>query len=124
MNRCSVSEEETTNALNALYQVPIPIPEVQTIQLAYTHGAAPGPTLVDGRHLGQNHQYHNFDDVSGGGKKNHGTKPVSNAVGHSSFMNLSNSSNDQPPSSKRSLKKHANKSPMEFKAEERSGIDT
>ena len=123
MNRCSVSEEETTNALNALYQVPVPVPEVQTIQLAHTHGAASGATLAHNRHLGQNHQYHSFDDVSSGGKKNHGTKPVSNTVRHNSFMNRSNSSSDQPPSTKTSLK-HADKPPLVFQADERSGIDT
>ncbi|CBI36808.3 unnamed protein product, partial [Vitis vinifera] len=120
MNRCSVSEEETTNALNALYQVPVPVPEVQTIQPVHTHGAASGATLADARNLGQNHQYHSFDAASSGGKTKHGTKPVSNVARHSSFMNLSNSSSDQLASTKRSLK-HVDKSPLEFNTEERSG---
>lgn len=123
MNRCSVSEEETTNALNALYQVPVPVAEVQTIQPVHTHGAASGATLADARNLGQNHQYHSFDAASSGGKTKHGTKPVSNVARHSSFMNLSNSSSDQLASTKRSLK-HADKFPLEFNTEERSGTDT
>ena len=67
MNRCSFSEEETTNALNALYQVPIS--GIQNNQQSYPVGTATGGTLVEAQHLNQNCQDLSFCAVPSGGKK-------------------------------------------------------
>lgn len=108
MNRCSVSEEETTNALNALYQVPVP--EVQTVQAVHTQGARSVETLADAKYLGKNHQYCGFDVASSGGKGRH---DISKSVRHDSLINLAHFSSDQPAIPKRALT-----------AEDKTGIDT
>uniref|UniRef100_A0A2P2MAH3 CW-type domain-containing protein n=3 Tax=Rhizophora mucronata TaxID=61149 RepID=A0A2P2MAH3_RHIMU len=87
MNRCSFSEEETTNALIELYQVPAR--EGQTI-LQGNPGEVASKVTLAGIHLNQNFQ--NIDtDVSTGAKKNHGLRESSNAMQKDGSVQLSNS---------------------------------
>ncbi|KAK9292421.1 hypothetical protein L1049_020391 [Liquidambar formosana] len=101
MNNCSFSEEETTNALNALYQVPIP--EIQNNQKSYPDGAASGVPLADIRNLNQNHIDHSFNVAPGDGKKKRGSNST---MKREAFFKSS---------------KNVNQSSLEFSAEKRSG---
>lgn len=82
MNRCSVTEEETTKALIALYQ--LPAPESQANPNSNPGGFFSGATLANFRHPDQN-----LRDSSG--KKKHGLKVTSNAANKDSPTQLSNS---------------------------------
>ncbi|XP_034685577.1 uncharacterized protein LOC117914375 isoform X2 [Vitis riparia] len=77
LNHCDISEEETTKALNALYQ--LSIPESQTSMHNHVNGIASGVTLDDVRHPGQNHQNPSSHDMPNEGKKKYGCKKMSNA---------------------------------------------
>ncbi|XP_057460813.1 cysteine-tryptophan domain-containing zinc finger protein 7-like [Actinidia eriantha] len=109
MNRCSVSEEETTKALIAIYQVPVS--ENQNNQHGHPSGALPGLSLADASHFGQNRQNLGFRAVPSGGKKN-GTKDVSAAFSQVGPAQLPNSvkKNPQAAVKSRSLNS-ANQSP-------------
>ncbi|KAA8536866.1 hypothetical protein F0562_029344 [Nyssa sinensis] len=74
MNKCSFSEEETTNTLNELYQ--IPIPDIKNNQLSFP-GAASGVTLANTQSLEQIPQDVGFNFAPSGGKSKHGLKAVS-----------------------------------------------
>lgn len=93
MNRCSVSQEETTNALNALYQVPIS--GIQNNQQSYPVGTATGGTLVEAQHLNQNCQDLSFCAVPSGGKKKLEAKVVSNVAPHSGSKDAMNFKKNQ-----------------------------
>ena len=93
MNRCSVSEEETTKALIAMYQVPVP--ENLNNQHGHPSGVLPGLSLADASHCGQNCQNLGFLAVPSCGKKN-GTKDVSTALGQVSPAQFPNSVKKNP----------------------------
>ena len=76
MNNCNISEEETTKALNALYQ--LPVSESQNNLQNHVSGTALG-VLGDVQHLDQNHQNVSAQVVSNQGKKKHGLKEIANA---------------------------------------------
>lgn len=83
MNRCSVSEEETTKALIALYQ--LPAPESQNNLHNNPGGYFSGATLANFRHPDQNPQNFGWHTALGNGKKKHvtnneGPTQLSNSV--------------------------------------------
>ncbi|XP_058076583.1 cysteine-tryptophan domain-containing zinc finger protein 7 isoform X2 [Magnolia sinica] len=86
MNKCTISEEETTKALNALYQVPIT--ENQNNPHSRYDGAS-GMTVADVRHPDQSHEF-GSQAMPGGGKKKHGSKDASSALSHSTLTHVPN----------------------------------
>ena len=103
MNRCSFTEDETTKALIALYQ--LPVPESQANLNNNPGGLFTGATLPF-RHPDQN-----LRDSSG--KKKHSLKVMSNSANKDSPSQLSNSmkKNMQPSVKSRSLN-DVNNSPL------------
>ncbi|KAF8401520.1 hypothetical protein HHK36_012460 [Tetracentron sinense] len=87
MNRCNISEEETTKALNALYQ--IPAPESQNNMHSDPDRTALGGTVVDVRHFDYNPQDFSSHAVPSGGKKKYGSKGISIATSHSGLTQFS-----------------------------------
>ncbi|GMP60527.1 hypothetical protein CsSME_00023354 [Camellia sinensis var. sinensis] len=77
MNKCSFSEDETTNALNALYQVPTS--DIPINQLNYSNRVESDVTLASGQHFDPIPQEVGFNAVPGGGKKKQGSRAVSDA---------------------------------------------
>lgn len=77
MNKCSFSEDETTNALNALYQVPTS--DIPINQLSYPNRVESDVTLASGQHFDPIPQEVGFNAVPGGGKKKQGSRAVSDA---------------------------------------------
>ncbi|KAF8392615.1 hypothetical protein HHK36_022962 [Tetracentron sinense] len=111
MNRCNISEEETTKALNALYQ---PVPESQNNLCNHPDGAASRVPFADMRHLDQNHQDLSFQAERSGGKKKPGSKETSNVASHSGPMQFSNSTKKiQEASVKSRSLDDVNQSPLE-----------
>lgn len=84
MNRCDISEEETTKALNALYQ--LPVSDHQNSLQNQANGSAFGVTAVDFQHLGQNLQNINSNAIPNRGKKRYGSKEIPNSGSSSSFF--------------------------------------
>lgn len=76
MNKCSISEEETTKALNALYQLPVPEGH-NSVQGQY-NGVASGKASADVRHPDQSHEHSLV--MPNIGRKKHGSKDTSNAI--------------------------------------------
>ncbi|TKY54131.1 MORC family CW-type zinc finger protein 4 [Spatholobus suberectus] len=70
MNRCNISEEETTKALYALYQMPIS--EGQSNMQSHATGPETGLRSVDALQLGLNHKKSISDVMLDRGKKKHG----------------------------------------------------
>jgi hypothetical protein len=120
MNSCSFSEEETTNALNSLYQVPVS--ETQHNQQTYPVGTASGETSVDAQHLNQNCQDLSFTSVAGVGKKKLGANAVLNAAQHGGYVDVLNlrKKNQQVPVKSKGLQ-NLSQSSLELKLEKRSG---
>ncbi|MCD7466913.1 hypothetical protein HAX54_004005 [Datura stramonium] len=84
MNRCGISEEETTKALRALYQVPMngataPASDKQYSQHEYPGGALSGLSL-DTLNASQDHQKAGIPAIDAGGKKIYGSKGVSSVT--------------------------------------------
>ncbi|KAB2625234.1 hypothetical protein D8674_016894 [Pyrus ussuriensis x Pyrus communis] len=112
MNLCDISEEETTKALQTLYQMPSSegINKLQT----HANGTASAVPAVDVLHLDQNLSSHT---MSNQGKKKHGLKELPNASNGSGLLNSTKnhlqvavksiSSNDinQPPLESNVIKK-------------------
>ncbi|XP_028085244.1 LOW QUALITY PROTEIN: uncharacterized protein LOC114286290 [Camellia sinensis] len=93
MNRCSISEEETTKALMPLYQVPAP--DKQINQHCHRAGVLPGLSMTDDSRFDQNHRSLGFHAVPKGGKKKNRIKEV-----------LAATSQDGPPQLFNSMKKN------------------
>ncbi|KAA8529333.1 hypothetical protein F0562_033868 [Nyssa sinensis] len=72
MNRCSISEEETTKALIAHYQVSAP--ESQNNLHVHPGGVVSGVTSSDARLFYQNHENVGSHAIPSGGKKKQGLK--------------------------------------------------
>ncbi|XP_010269447.1 PREDICTED: uncharacterized protein LOC104606096 [Nelumbo nucifera] len=115
MNRCNISEEETTKAV----QVPLPLPGDLQGQPGLP---ASGLNLADLRHLDQNNQDSSLLGLSAGGKKKHGPKEA-NAVSQTGSMNFPNSSkkNQQFSVKSRSLN-DVTQSPLEPSPANRPGF--
>lgn len=103
MNRCDISEEETTKALRALYQ--FPVAENQSNPENHANGTMPLVTSAHLQHLDQKNSSFNSQVSSIQGKKNHGQKELSKA-GSSGLSQMSNSKKSQRQESlkSRSLK--------------------
>ncbi|MCD7460186.1 hypothetical protein HAX54_043035 [Datura stramonium] len=69
MNRCDISEEETTRALHALYQMPLP-DNLNSLQNHAGRSVA-GVVSADMHGLGGNSQMAGSDYMASGGKKKH-----------------------------------------------------
>ncbi|KAH6813973.1 hypothetical protein C2S51_022991 [Perilla frutescens var. frutescens] len=95
MNRCSILEEETTNALRALYQpvasVHVPPPESQDIRPCSSIVASVGVTSADSRHLAQEHQDVAVPTATTSGKKKNGSAMAANSVDIDGSTHSSNS---------------------------------
>ncbi|KAM2656927.1 hypothetical protein EV1_012362 [Malus domestica] len=116
MNQCDISEEETTKALYALYQMPSSegINKLQT----HANGTASAVLAVDALHYDQNLSSH---AMSNQGKKIHGSKEIPNAGNGSGLLNSTKnhlqvavksiSSNDinQPPLESNLIKKSSSR---------------
>ncbi|KAL8530864.1 hypothetical protein ACS0TY_007769 [Phlomoides rotata] len=93
MNRCIVPEEETTNALRALYHpvgsVPAPASGNQTIPPYNSAVASVGMTSVDARRPAQEHQ--NLAAPTASGKKKHGSAKAANSADLDGSTHSSNS---------------------------------
>ncbi|RVW54546.1 hypothetical protein CK203_071383 [Vitis vinifera] len=89
MNRCSISEEETTKALIALYQAPAP--ESQHNLQSRADSVVSGVTLAGIGHPEQNHQILGSNTMLSSGKRKHGSKEISNATNHDGPTQFSNS---------------------------------
>ncbi|XP_022842403.1 uncharacterized protein LOC111366019 [Olea europaea var. sylvestris] len=104
LNRCDISQDETTKALYALYQVPFPDSQsnIQTHADKTTNRVASG----GGHRLDQNQQNFDSDQIADKGKKKQKFKEAANTDGISDPIPSSNlNKNFQPHSVKnRSLK--------------------
>ncbi|KAF5462526.1 hypothetical protein F2P56_018527 [Juglans regia] len=89
MNRCSVTEEETTQALIALYKTPAP--ERQTNLPGNPGGVITGVTFANIRHPDQNHQNFSLHARAWGEKKKDGSKEMADASHNDGLSQLSNS---------------------------------
>lgn len=78
MNKCSISEEETTKAMNALYQHPVS--EGQNSVQGQYDGVATGKVSAGVRHPDQSHE--RSLAMPSTGRKKHGPKDTWNAFGN------------------------------------------
>lgn len=78
MNKCSISEEETTKAMNALYQHPVS--EGQNSVQGQYDGVATGKVSAGVRHPDQSHE--RSLAMPSTGRKKHGPKDTLNAFGN------------------------------------------
>lgn len=78
MNRCNISEEETTKALYALYQMPIS--EGQNNMQSHAAGPETGVGSVDALQLGLNRKKSSSDVMLDRGKKKHGINEKARSV--------------------------------------------
>lgn len=102
MNRCDIAEEETTKALNALYQVPVS--EDQNNPQNHANETMPLVTSAHHQDLDQNNSSFNSQASSIERKKKHGVKEVQK-VGTSGLSVSNTNKNQQQESLKsRSLK--------------------
>ncbi|XP_057959592.1 cysteine-tryptophan domain-containing zinc finger protein 7-like [Malania oleifera] len=83
MNRCDISEEETTKALNALYQ--LPLPENQNNTHNHANGTAFGIMTADTQQLDQNHHNFSSNAMHNKVKKKHGSKEIPRSRQHESL---------------------------------------
>lgn len=90
MNRCDISEEETTKAVRALYQLPV-IEGQNSIQ-NYGNVTASATTLAHGRQHDQNHR--SLNSVSIRGKKNNGLKETLKADGSGGIQTSKSTKNE------------------------------
>jgi hypothetical protein len=93
MNRCDFSEEETTKALHALYQ--LPVSESQNNPQNHISGTALGVSSGDVQHLDQNNQNSSSHAISNRGKKKYGFKEIANAGTIAAPFQISNSTKKQ-----------------------------
>ena len=102
MNRCSISEEETTKAVVTLHQ--FPATDSHNNQHVYPGGVLPGLSLADASHVDQNHQNLGCHDEPSVGKKKNELKVVTavNQDGPAPFPN-SMKKNVMAPEKSRSL---------------------
>ncbi|XP_041006122.1 cysteine-tryptophan domain-containing zinc finger protein 7-like [Juglans microcarpa x Juglans regia] len=100
MNHCDISEEETTKALNALYQ--LPVPESQNNLQNHVTGTTLGVSLGDKQHLDENNQNLSSHAISNRGKKKPGFKEKANAGTIGGPFQVSNSTKNKLQESEKS----------------------
>ncbi|XP_047977266.1 cysteine-tryptophan domain-containing zinc finger protein 3-like isoform X2 [Salvia hispanica] len=95
MNRCSIPEEETTNALRALYHpvasAPVPPSEGQDIRPNNSFMAMAGMNSAEPRPLAQEHQDVAVPTAPNSWKKKHGSAVAANSADIDGSTNSSNS---------------------------------
>ncbi|KAK7264610.1 hypothetical protein RJT34_32219 [Clitoria ternatea] len=91
LNRCNISEEQTTKALYALYQMPIP--EGQNNTQSHATGPGTGVNSADALQLGLNHKKSSSDKMFDQGKK-HGIKRKTKSGIKNDMHQLSNIENN------------------------------
>ncbi|XP_057508064.1 cysteine-tryptophan domain-containing zinc finger protein 7 [Actinidia eriantha] len=103
MNRCSISEEETTKAVVTLHQ--FPAPDSHNNQHAYPGGVLPGLSLADASRVDQNRQNLGCHDEPSVGKKKNELKEEVAAVNQDGPAPFPNSmkKNVMAPAKSRSL---------------------
>lgn len=89
MNRCDISEEETTRALHALYQMPLP-DNLNSLQNHAGRSAA-GVVSADMHGLGGSSQNVGFDYMANGRKKKHKLRETPNTSSNHGPMLTTNS---------------------------------
>ncbi|XP_039071237.1 cysteine-tryptophan domain-containing zinc finger protein 7-like [Hibiscus syriacus] len=92
MNQCDISEDETTKALNALYQASVA--GNQNNPQNHANGSMPFITSAQSQHLDQNNSSFNSQALSIQVKKNNGLKEVQK-VGSCGLNQMSNSKKQQ-----------------------------
>ncbi|KAJ0977694.1 hypothetical protein J5N97_013168 [Dioscorea zingiberensis] len=110
MNRCNISEEETTKALNALYQ--IPVPQSNTNLNGVPDVAPSNMILADSQHLSHTLD-NNMNSAGAIGKKKHKLKDQSNPVNDSVFLPISSSIKKIQPASIKSRSLNDVNQPLE-----------
>ncbi|KAI3460828.1 hypothetical protein Pfo_017491 [Paulownia fortunei] len=115
LNSCSVPDEETTNALRALYHpaasVPAPASESQHNRLNNSVVTSLGVPSVDAGHPGEEHQNIAVQTVTISGKEKHGSAHAAKSTDFYGST-LSNSWKKNPPTSGKNSHLHrANHSP-------------
>ncbi|KAE8677620.1 Tetratricopeptide repeat-like superfamily protein [Hibiscus syriacus] len=103
MNQCGISEDETTKALNALYQAPVA--GNQNNPQNHVNGSMSFVTSAQSQHLDQNSSSYNSQPLSIQVKKNNGLKEVQKA-GSSCLNQMSNSKKQQQRESLKSKSLH------------------
>lgn len=88
MNKCSVTEEETTNALYSMYQLQVPASLVQNNQQAYPDGSAALGASVGAQSVGLPTRAADADAASGGGNTRNLVKTEINAARQGRFPGL------------------------------------
>lgn len=103
MNRCDISQEGTTDAVRALYQ--LPLPDSQNNLQNQANGSSSGVTSVHPGHLDKNYQNHNSHDESDRVAKRHGLKKLSNVSSISSpcLISIPTESSIHEPAKNRGL---------------------
>ncbi|KAL4310041.1 hypothetical protein GQ457_01G030860 [Hibiscus cannabinus] len=99
MNRCDISEDETTKALNSLFQVPVA--ENQNNPQNHVNGSMSLIPSAQSLYLDQNNSSFNSQALSVQGKKNHGLKEVQK-VGSGGLNQMLNSNKKQQKESLKS----------------------
>lgn len=89
MNRCDLSEEETTKALHALYQVPLP--KTQKNLHSQADGTASIVTSAGVSHFNQSHHNLSSNAIPNQGKKNCKSKTAPNTARNCGPVQISNS---------------------------------
>ena len=115
MNRCSISEEETTKAVVTLLQ--FPAPDSHNNQHAYPGGVLPGLSLADASRVDQNRQNLGCHDEPSVGEKKNELKVVA-AVNQDGPAQFPNPMKKNIPAKSRSLN-GANQSPTPNEIESR-----
>ncbi|OIT31950.1 PREDICTED: uncharacterized protein LOC109208034 [Nicotiana attenuata] len=102
MNHCDISEEETTRALHALYQMPLP----ENLNSLQNHAGrdTTGVISADMHGLGGSSQNVGFDYVANGGKKKHKLREAPNTSSNNGPVLTTNLNMQHEPAKCRSLK--------------------
>lgn len=116
MNRCDISEEETTKALNALYQ---PSSESLNKPQAHANGTASAVPAVNVLNFDQNHQKLSSHAMSNQGKKKHGLKEIPDTGSGSGLLNTTK--NHLQEAVKSISSKDINRPPLESNPMKKSG---
>ncbi|XP_060197841.1 cysteine-tryptophan domain-containing zinc finger protein 7-like isoform X1 [Lycium barbarum] len=100
MNRCDISEGETTRALHALYQMPLP----DNLSSLQNHAGRSAAGVVPADMLGSNSQNAGFDYMANGGKKKHKLRETPNTSSNHGPLLTTNSNLQHELVKRRNLK--------------------
>lgn len=100
MNHCSISEEETTNALRALYHTQASTAQSQHNQHPHPGGILSGMSSGDARRSSEDSQNSGLQPTASGGKKKFGSKDLTNATKMDCSVQVSDLKNNFQDSSK------------------------